>query len=44
VIKFDPIMMIILLGPVPQYPIFPDGETSESQKSIYKEDGTLEVN
>jgi hypothetical protein len=43
VIKFDPITMLILLGPVPRYPIFPDGETSESQKSVYKEDGTLEV-
>ncbi|KAJ1703504.1 hypothetical protein LUZ63_003283 [Rhynchospora breviuscula] len=43
VIKFDPIRMLILLGPVRKYPIFPDGEISESQKSLYKEDGSLEV-
>ncbi|XP_078154252.1 uncharacterized protein LOC144549404 isoform X3 [Carex rostrata] len=43
VIKFDPITMRILLGPVSEYPIFPDGEISESQRSLYKEDGTLEI-
>ncbi|KAF3341554.1 hypothetical protein FCM35_KLT00192 [Carex littledalei] len=42
VIVFDPVLMIIFLLPVPEYPT-PDCEMSEFEKSMYKEDGSLEI-
>ncbi|KAJ1704732.1 hypothetical protein LUZ63_004511 [Rhynchospora breviuscula] len=42
VIVFDPVLMIIFLRPVPEYPT-PECEMSEFEKSMYKEDGGLEI-
>ncbi|KAJ3709050.1 hypothetical protein LUZ61_012755 [Rhynchospora tenuis] len=42
VIVFDPVLMIIFLRPVPEYPT-PECEMSEYERSIYKEDGGLEI-
>ncbi|KAJ4809696.1 Coilin [Rhynchospora pubera] len=42
VIVFDPVLMIIFVRPVHEYPT-PECEISEFEKSMYKEDGGLEI-